>query len=337
MAEEFHSHLTKDAMDRKQVVPRSTSTLEFENYIVTAAPILSSREAGWEGVVVRAHHVPDEVEWITVPTVPDIHLALVEQGAIYIESRDENGPLEALHVHKGDLFLTPGGGVPYELHWRNLSSEPIQALHVHLSTDLFARATEQITDYDLARLELPALSGFQDPLLAQIALALRQELEQPTPAGRLYADTAAQMLAVHLLNHYLTTTIRVKPITQGLTSRQMKRVTDYILAHLHEQLSLETLAQQVGFSAYHFTHLFRHTTGETPHQFVLSKRLEQAQCLLTQTDLPLSQVALSVGFQSQSHFTQVFRDRLGETPRHYRQNHESGTRFPLFSTKFTRM
>lgn len=109
MAEEFHSHLTKDAMDRKQVVPRSTSTLEFENYIVTT-PILSSREAGWEGVMVRAHHVPDEVEWITVPTVPDIHLALVERGAIYIETRDENGPLEALHVHKGDLFLTPGAG-----------------------------------------------------------------------------------------------------------------------------------------------------------------------------------------------------------------------------------
>ena len=324
-------------MDRKSLVPRSTSTREFENYVMTA-PILSSREVGWDEVMVRAyHHMPDQVEWVRIPTVPDIHLVLVEQGAMYVESRDENGSLEALHIQKGDLFLTPGGGVPYEIHWHSLSSEPLQSLHVHLSADLFARATEQMTDADPTRLELSVLSGFQDPLLAQIALALRQELEQPTSYGRLYADTAAQMLAVHLLNHYLTTTLRVKQTPPGLTSRQMRRVMDYMLTHLHEQLSLETLAQQVGFSAYHFASLFCQTTGETPHQFVLSKRLEEAQRLLRETDLPLSQVALSVGFQSQSHFTHVFRNRLGETPRHYRQNHERSTHFPVFSTKFTRM
>ncbi|GHO61166.1 AraC family transcriptional regulator [Ktedonobacter sp. SOSP1-52] len=324
-------------MDKKSLVPRSTSTRAFENYVMTV-PILSSWERGWDGVMVREYdHMPDQVEWVRIPTVPDIHLALVQQGAVYIESRDEHAPVEALHVQKGDLFLTPGGGVPYELHWHSLSSEPLQSLHVHLSADLFVRAAEQVTDADPTRLELSVLSGFQDPLLAQMALALQQELEQPTSYGRLYADTAAQMLAVHLLKHYLTTTLRVRQTPPGLTSRQMRQVMDYLLTHLHEQLSLETLAQQVGFSAYHFAILFRQTTGETPHQFVLSKRLEEAQRLLRETDLPLSQVALSVGFQSQSHFTHVFRNRLGETPRHYRQNHERSTHFPAFSTKFPEM
>jgi AraC family transcriptional regulator len=301
-----------------RMIPHSVSTLEFENYTITS-PILSSREAEWEGIMVRIYREPAQVESIIVPTVPDIHLVLITHGAMHIESRDGNGPWDAFHVHENELFLTPGDGDPYELRWRSFSSEPIQSLHIHLSADLFARTAEQIANRDPARLDLKELSGFRDPMLAQVGLELQRELEQPTPAGQLYAETAAHMLAAHLLKHYLTTDVHVKHYAQRLTHRQMQRITDYILAHLNEKLSLETLAQQVGFSAYHFTYLFRQTTGETPHQFVLNKRLEQARQLLKETDLPLSQVALEVGFQNQSHFTQAFKSHLGVTPRHYRQ------------------
>jgi AraC family transcriptional regulator len=248
---------------------------------------------------------------------------LVELGALYLESKDTDGFQEKVHARPGDLFLTPGGSAPYELHWRKLSTEPIQSLQVHLNADLFARTTAQMTEDDLAHLKLPALSGFRDPLLTQIVLALPQALAQAATTGRLYADTAAQMLAVHLLSQYLAahTRLQIQDSTQGLTHRRIAQLTDYILTHLHTSLSLETLAQQVGLSAYHFAHLFRQATGETPHQFVIRTRLETAQRLLRETDWPLSQVALSVGFQSQSHFTQVFKERLGETPRQYRQTH----------------
>lgn len=301
-----------------QDIPRSTSTHDFERYTITV-PVLSSWSAGWQGVVVREFHEPMEVESVLLPAVPDIHLVLVTQGAMDFESRAVNGSWEAVSVHEGDLFLTPGGGDPYELRWHSQSHEPIQALHLHLSADLFARSAEHVADRDPARLMLKELSGFQDPLLAQMGLALRRELEQLTPGGQLYAETAAQMLAVHLLTHYLTTDITVKPSLRRLTPRQLKRVTEYILAHLAQPISLELLARQVGYSPYHFAQLFRETTGVTPHQFVLSKRLEQARQLLKTTDLPLSQVALDVGFQSQSHFTHTFKSHLGVTPRQYRR------------------
>jgi AraC family transcriptional regulator len=259
----------------------------------------------------------------SIPTIPDIHLVLIEQGVLYLESKDTDGFQEKVHARPGDLFLTPGGSAPYEISWRKLSTEPIQFLQVHLNADLFARTTAQLTGDDLVHLKLPALSGFRDPLLTQIALALPHALEQATTTGRLYADTAAQMLTVHLLSHYLAAqpSLQILDTTQGLTHRQIAQLTDYILAHLHASLSLETLAQQVGLSAYHFAHLFRQATGETPHQFVIRTRIETAQRLLRETDWPLLQVALSVGFQSQSHFTQVFKERLGETPRQYRQTH----------------
>ena len=319
---------------REPMVPQFPSTHLIERAIRTP-PILSSREAGWENIAVSADFLPFENGRTRVPTIPDIHLVLVEQGILYLESRDADGMLEKVHARPGDLFLTPGGSVSYEVSWHKLSPEPIQSVQVHLNADLFARITAQMTQDDLAHLKLPALSGFRDPLLTQIALALPRALAQAAPTGRLYADAAAQMLAVHLFSHYLAVKapLQIQDSTQGLTHRQVTQLTDYLLAHLHTSLSLETLAQQVGLSAYHFAHLFRKTTGETPHQFVIRTRLETAQRLLKETDWPLSQVALSVGFQSQSHFTQVFKERLGETPRQYRQTHGKGTSVPHFSTK----
>lgn len=319
---------------REPMVPQIPSTHLIERAIRTP-PILSSREAGWENIAVSTDFLPFENGRAKVPTIPDIHLVLVEQGAVYLESRDADGMLEKVHARPGDLFLTPGGSASYEVSWHNLSTEPIQSLQVHLNAELFARTTAQMMQDDQAHLKLPTLSGFRDPLLTQIALALPRALAQAAPTGRLYADAAAQMLAVHLLSHYLAVKapLQIQDSTQGLSHRQITQLTDYLLAHLHTSLSLETLAQQVGLSAYHFAHLFRKTTGETPHQFVIRARLETAQRLLKETDWPLSQVALSVGFQSQSHFTQVFKERLGETPRQYRQTHGKGTSVPRFSTK----
>jgi AraC family transcriptional regulator len=271
-------------------------------------------------VVVREFHEPGEVESVLLPAVPDIHLALVTQGAMQFESRELDGSWNAVPIHADDLFLTPGGGEPYELRWRSLSSEPIQALHLHLSAELFARSAEQLADRDPTRLTLKELSGFRDPLLAQIALALRRAVAQPAHGGPLYAESAAQLAVAHLLTHYLTTAIALPDYTHRLTHRQLARVSDYVLAHLAEPLSLELLARQVGYSAYHFAQLFRRTRGMTPHQFVLRNRLERAKQLLAHTDLPAGQVTLAVGFQSQSHFTQAFKHHVGLTPRQYRQH-----------------
>ena len=222
-------------------------------------------------------------------------------------------------MHSEDLMLFPDVSVPSELRWKGLTSEPTQTLHLHLSKTLLARTAEELADYDPARLALIGRSGFQDPLLTQIGLAIWRELEQPTPAGKLYAQTAAQMLAVHLLQHYTCAPIHIKERSQGLTRQQVQRVTDFIQAHLGQDLTLEALAQQAGFSSFHFARLFRQTMGESPHQFVLRQRVERAQHLLKETDAPLAHIALESGFANQSHLTRIFKRYLGLTPRGYRQ------------------
>jgi AraC family transcriptional regulator len=288
--------------------------------------LVSSEEAGWEGIVVRAYHEPAALEWVASGT-HDSSLVLIARGTLHLEQRPVNAPWSGQTLHQGDLLLQPGGKTVSELRWKGLSSEPLHLLYIHLSQELLARTAEELTKHDPARLDLVRHFGFQDPLLTQVGLALWQELEQAAPAGKLYGQAAAQMLAVHLLRHYTALSAGIQERSQRLTPRQMNHLVGFILAHLSENLSLEILAQQVGFSPYHFVRLFRQTTGESPHQFVQQQRIERAKHLLRETDVPLAHVALESGFANQSHLTRVFKRHLNLTPRVYRHDLSIRARF----------
>ena len=308
-------------MSEQRMVPSSVSTYDLDPYILALPPFRSSIEAGWKGLMLRTYRGPAELEGMSVPAVPDASLVMITQGALVFESRYLGEEWESIHVGVGDWCLTPGGGAPYELRWHKISAEDVHILNLQVDATLLSHAAEQLADRLPARIELLDRSGFQDPLLTQMGLALQRELHVPTTASKLYAETAAQMLAVHLLRHYLTTDLSIKDSSHRLSRQQLKRIVEYIVAHLDQDLSLDALAQQLGFSPYHFARLFRETTGESPHQFVVSKRIEAAQQLLKTADLPLAQIAVAVGFPNQSHFSRVFKQRRGITPVQYRHDH----------------
>lgn len=306
--------------DKQLAVSQQIATGAINDKLDAPLLYLSSVEAGWEGLLAEAFHEPTELEGVIASPPPDISLILFRGGAMHMALRPVNGPWNALYMHQGDLLLSPDAGPTYEVRWKGLTTTPTQTFHLTLNKDLFVRTAQEMADYDSARLSLEWRSGFQDPLLTQICFTLWQELEQPSPAGKLYAQTAAQMLAVHLLRHY-TEKGNFKEPTQGLTQQQMRRVMDFVQAYLTQDLSLDELAQQAGFSPYHFARMFRRTTGESPHQFVLRQRIERAQRLLKETDLPLAHVALESGFANQSHLTHAFKRYLGVTPRAYRHDY----------------
>ena len=291
---------------------------------------LSSAPAGWEGLVAQAFHEPRAMESWRISPSGDITLMLYAGGAIHAERRWAQAPWKGEDIQPGEMVLNWGAGPSYEIRWWSLSTVPTQTLDLHLSRQLVNRVAEEVVGVDLASLELVRRTGIRDPLLAQIALSLWRELEQPAPAGKLFAQTAAQMLAVHLVRHYTASSTRMRgtpPAPARLADRQIKQVVEFIRTHLSEELSLDALAQQVGFSSYHFARLFRRAMDTSPHQFVLRQRIEHAQWLLRETELPLAQVAETCGFADQSHLTLVFKQQVGRTPRAYRQDGPTCTRF----------
>ncbi len=286
---------------------------------------LSSTDAGWDGLAAQAVIEPNELEGWQTPIVSAVSLVLFRGSGMRIESRHANGPWSAVSVHEGDLSLRAGWTTPAELRWKRISdssaaSATSRTFHMQVSKDLLERAAEDVGGRDPAHLSVLGRTGFQDPLLTQIGLTLWRELEQSSPSGKLYAQSAAQLLAVHLLRQYTTVGAPAEaPLHGRLTPRQVQRVTDFVHAHLSQELGLDALAQQSGFSPYHFARLFRRTTGESPHQFVLRQRIERARYLLEEARMPLAQVALATGFAHQSHLTQHFKRQLGVTPSVYRR------------------
>jgi transcriptional regulator GlxA family with amidase domain len=104
----------------------------------------------------------------------------------------------------------------------------------------------------------------------------------------------------------------------GLPPRALRRVREYIDAHLNENIGIRVLATTVGLSMYHFARAFKQSMGVTPHDYIVQCRVRRAQELLAGTDLPLSEIALASGFADQSHCARRFREHLGVTPSGYR-------------------
>jgi transcriptional regulator GlxA family with amidase domain len=109
-----------------------------------------------------------------------------------------------------------------------------------------------------------------------------------------------------------------------LQSWRLKLACDYVEAHLSEPLSLAELSRAAGFTAMHFARLFRASTGLSPHNYVLRRRIEVAQAALLHTDHGMLDVALMVGFRTQAHFSTVFKKLTGMPPQRWRQARLAG-------------
>jgi AraC family transcriptional regulator len=99
---------------------------------------------------------------------------------------------------------------------------------------------------------------------------------------------------------------------------RLKRVYDYIEAHLDDRLTLTDLAAIACLSPYHFSRSFKRAVGIGPARYVIQRRLERAKTLMRRTNQPMALIAQEVGFVDQSHLTSVFRRETGVTSGHFR-------------------
>ena len=158
----------------------------------------------------------------------------------------------------------------------------------------------------------------RDNVIGSVGMALLGELESEGLSGRLYAESLANVLAVHLLRHYSISTSQSLTFTGGLSAKRLREVIEFISDNYTRDLKLAELAQVAGMSSFHFAREFKRTTGTTPHQYLIKFRVERAKALLARRDLPLIEVGLQTGFSHQSHFTRLFRRVTGLTPNAYR-------------------
>ena len=196
----------------------------------------------------------------------------------------------------------------------------------------------ELSDYILnadlqGRLSEDPLRNMKYLFVVNTGLATRFAIESGAPQEVVYsssdiyirkADVAKSIEEILKLNHdywvYLVGLVRESRKTEQYSKPVIKCI-DYITSFFNTKVALEDLSGVTGLTPNYLTSLFKQETGMTVGEYLTKFRIDSACALLTQTDYDYLQIALSLGFCTQSYFTKVFREQTGVTPRTYRLNH----------------
>jgi len=276
-----------------------------------------SLTAGWTSLLVRTFESPPSVEPFETAASPDQLVVLVTRGQCQIESFS-NGAWRAAAYRPGVGGLTAGGRTS-RLRWRSRGHEAIETVHIFIPRQTIAAT---IDEYRRAGLSyradpLDALL-FDDPAIARLGLSLVDAIAIGAPD--LYAQSAAQYLATHLLSmqHRWPSRHGDERRPGPLSDHRLRHVLDYMNATYMEPLSLDDLAREAGVSRFHFARLFRARVGVTLHRHVVHLRMDAAASMLTGTDMSVQDIALACGYYTARHFAAAFRRHFSKAPREYR-------------------
>ena len=212
-------------------------------------------------------------------------------------------------INAGSLMTCPAG---QDGRW--VFHQEVETLHVYIPQpllDLFSRSGRSVVLHD----DLDVV----DPVVRRLMQRIGEAM-QGDDTDRLFADTLGVALAARVAEHHACNGAAVMLARGGLAGWQLKRVTDYLCAHLGDEVALAELAAIADLSPHHFCRAFKQSTGLPPHAWLTARRIERAQELMAaHPKMGLTEVALCVGYQSQAAFGVAFRRATGVTPGQWRR------------------
>lgn len=157
--------------------------------------------------------------------------------------------------------------------------------------------------------------------LASFGRSLTRELVSEDSGSEIVIGAVVEQIVVHLLRKFcnMRRSDELELSRVGLIDRRIRRAVELMHSQLDHELSLKEIAAASYLSPFHFSRLFKKLTGTTPHAYLGSLRTKQAQLLLAESDLSITEISARVGYSSSSHFTQAFRQSTGLTPRAFRK------------------
>lgn len=275
--------------------------------VLSRPNLLSSRQAGWNGMYFEYHQHPNHE---TPEHYPNQHVVAIQNKGQVQAERRLDGRLLQEQILTGDVCLVPA----HTRHWIHSTGDQELILLSFDPTFLTRVAYESVAP---DRVELVPHFAKPDPLVYQIGLSLKTVLETDPLGSRFYADSLGIALAAHLLQFYAVRKPALN-VSAGSSSR-VQQAMEYINDHLGEDLSLDAIASTVGMSQYHFCRLFKQTTRLTPWQYVIEQRIEAAKRLLAMPQLSIAQISHRLGYSTQGQFANFFRKHTGISPTTYRQ------------------
>jgi AraC family transcriptional regulator len=268
-----------------------------------------SWQAGWRSLLIRAYEDPPQAEEFVTPATRDHLIVLVAGGSCDLEVRYRNA-WQRCHASPGHIGMTAPGEAA-RLRWRGETTH--STLQMHLPAATIERVAHQLRHSGPRPATLMSGLGTTDPLISQVMLSLNAAFRVRAP--ELYAETAGEMLAAHLLIRYGQYEL---PVAGEANDRRLLKVEEFMRENLAARLTLEILAREAGVSRFHLLRLYKKFCGQTPLKRLTFLRMEEAKRLLKGEHETITTIAAKCGYENPSHFATAFRRTVGVSPASYR-------------------
>lgn len=228
-------------------------------------------------------------------------------------TREINGEYQAGEVLAGDIIITPPTA-----QFQSQITGKLQFACVWMTIDYMKTIANSIGMVGVQDILVKSAFKYRDPLVEALFKAIIARISQNDTPSKIYIETMARALCIHLLSTPLVTPITQLNYRRTLSQPRIDQLRRYILENIDRKISTPELAKLACISPFHFCRVLKRTVSQTPQGFIRSCRLEQAKLLVQASNQPLAQIAYACGFTTQSHFTQLFRERYGLSPRRMR-------------------
>jgi AraC family transcriptional regulator len=286
---------------------QAVTKFEDLTQLLPVPPLLTSKQANWKNFFLAYYQHP---AYECEHTIEHHILEIIEPNSHSQHERRMGNKHLSSEIRGGEVFLCPA----HTNHW--VTWEESLNFTVLVFDALFLKQiADEMVSY--SQIELTPQWNIFDPVIQTIVKALKSDLEAGSPAGRLYGESFGTALSVHLLKNSSAFKQKSFEYLGGLSPQKLKRVLDYIDAHLTEDISLDNLATLAGISSCYFSRLFKQSMQIAPHQYVIRQRVKLALAMLQQSDLAIADIALLSGFSHQSHLNRHFK-RIGVSPNTFR-------------------
>jgi AraC family transcriptional regulator len=284
--------------------------------------LLNSTDSPWRGVKME-QYLTSASESPESP-VSSYLAAICLDGSCEMEYSLTPDKVLKVPYRPGALFATGPRTIP-----ARRSTGDAEFLVLEITPKFVSAAADQLHIH--GTVEVEPLWGTKDERLRYIMLTLRNELVAGCPSGPKFAEYMALSFATALIASK-SSPASDPAIDKGrLSPASLRQITTFIMDNLSGDLSLATMANHLDMGPCHFSHAFKASTGHSPHQFVLRRRVERALGMLKETTANIADIAYDLGFCSQGHFTTVFGKVVGVSPDKYRKEVGAAERLALCS------